>query len=182
MPKDGRWMQRQVVKPSGSCHSAHSVSIQAAMTHLISITSSVRTTMLTMGVGSVDEVFITRQQLSKHMKGCKGLMTDDAKKKPTTGRMELLPLRVKKKEETLDQESVVPTRSGTPRHSHQQAPKQACTQAHAAVNTSRRKLLPPPQRSHTPVAKTWGEKRPLSHEHSSKKDQTHKSDKHKKTK
>ena len=122
-------MLRPVVKPNRSCHSAHSVNIQAAMTPLTSITSSAHTTMLCYAMlcygylKFLDEVFITRQQLSKHMKDCKGLMTDEAEK-PTSGHMKGAPSSLGFKKKKQDQESAVQLTAGLPDTSTNKLPSE----------------------------------------------------------
>ena len=104
----------------------------------------------------LDEVFITGQQLSNHMKGCKGLVTDEAEK-PTSSHMKGAPSSLcskkKKKHKTKsqlsdsqqDSQTLPPTSSKVSSH-----------MSHAAGNTPRRKLLLSPQKSHTPAARTQG--------------------------
>ena len=132
----------------------------------------------------LDEVFITGQQLSKDLKGCKGLMTDDAKEKLITGCMAGAPSsssgsKKKKKHKTKsqqfdlqqDSQTLPPTSSKVSLHMSPHCGK--CTKKKTATAT--------PKKSHS-SGKDSGEKHLSSHKHSSKKDQRQKSDKHKKMK
>ena len=129
----------------------------------------------------LDEVFITRQQLSKHMKGCKVVTTDEVEK-PTSGHMKGAPSssgskKKKKKHKTKSQPSdsqlapqtLLPTSSHV--SSHMSPHHSKCAKKKTAAAT--------PKKLH-PSSKDLGEKCSLSHKHFSKKDQMLKSDKHKK--
>ena len=131
----------------------------------------------------LDEVFINGQQLSKHMKCCKGLMSYDVGK-PTSSQVKGAPssssgLKKKKKHKTKSQPSDLQQDSQTflPTSSqatlHMSLCRSECCKKKTATTT--------PRKSHS-SSKDSGEKHPLSHKHSSKKDQTHKSDQHKKKK
>ena len=131
----------------------------------------------------LDEVFITRQQLSKHMKGCKGLMTDEVEK-PTfscvkgassssSGSKKKKKHKAKSQPYNLQQDSktLLPTSSQVSSHTS------PCHSEH----TKKKTAAATPMKSHS-SGKDSGEKCPLSQKHSSKKDQMHKSDKCKKKK
>ena len=133
----------------------------------------------------LNEVFTTGQQLTMHMKQCKGLTMGGVKEKPATSHAEGAPSsstnsKKKKKHKTKshqqdsqqDSQTLPPTSSQVSLH---------MSLHHSRCKTKKAAAATTPKKSHS-SGKDLGEKHPLSHKHSSKKGQTDKSDKHQKKK
>ena len=106
----------------------------------------------------LDEVFLTGQWLTMHMKPCKGLTKDEAKEKPATSHTKGASSsssnsKKKKKHKTKSQQPDLQQESQTLLPTSSQASLHI---ARTTADATRKKMLPPLQKSHTPAAKIQG--------------------------